>query len=687
MSWRDRAQPATPIPAGSGWRSRAVPTGGVTQRSDGVYVKSVPQNGPRAPDDATTIPDDREQTTPLEAFVGSADLTDLGKRGSALISAAKGRSIGRSPSGQLREEYPAMVAPAMSLEGLQQRYDLYSQSLNALRDHYDQAKEEHPKTAFAGAVAPLLPLGALGLAETLGVGGTIGAVQSRNNPFEKPLAFGKDVATSTITSGLGYAGGKAIGGVASYGVRKIGDVLDDAAARPLSTVIPKDFGLTFGREFGEAAPNAAPSLVGNVAQQGTAVAPAGVSTATAQLLNAAKSQAQNIDSDPNSSLLGLLNRAMRFDTEGMNSQAEGLMMKYGPKIDRALKNIGVDAPTPTKWVSRDFDITQAQRTKLREKNLLGVAEDAILNHPDYAKIRTGEDKVKLVSRMRDEAGRKIGEFADMLDAESGAAGRTFNPTAVAQRISEEVLEPLQRHGTDLDNPTVRAVASQVRALAKKGNSMSFSDAFARIRQLDEHLSWDSKTDAPVKNALRAVRGIMKQESEDAAEAVAKKAQSPEAFEQWKQLKTQFGALREFEKMASKRLLDARDGNRFFSLTDNIWGAGALGVGSGLVAGSPTAMATAAAGALGMAGNKWARERGPQMMALSLQKHGWEAVQKAATENPNLLGPYARTIQESISRGGVPAALAIHNALMSRSPEYAQRVIGLAEESAKQSLAR
>ena len=158
-------------------------------------------------------------------------------------------------------------------------------------------------------------------------------------------------------------------------------------------------------------------------------------------------------------------------------------------------------------------------------------------------------------------------------------------------------------------------------------------------------------------------------------------------DKWKQLKTQYGALSEFSDMASKRLLDARSGNNFFNLNDHILGSGALAAGGALVSGSPTTAATLAGGALVATGNKWLRERGPQMMALSLQKHGWDAVQKAITENPNALGPFASTLREQIVRGGAPAAMAAHNALISRSPEYAQRVMTLTEEGAKQSFAR
>jgi hypothetical protein len=673
--WRSRATPVSAAGTG-GWRSRAVAVDkdGWSMRDDGVRVRNVPQNGPKAPSDATTISDTTEQTTPIEALIGSADLTDLGKRGSALISAARGRGIERDSKGHLREAYPAMVAPLMSSEGISQRAGLYSQNVDTLRGHYGQAKEEHPGASFAGAVGPMLPLGAIGLGGSMLLGGGASALQSKHNPFDNPYGYAKDVTLGTMVGMGGHYGGKAIGATAAYGARKVGDFMEYAAGRPsLSKVIPKDFGLTFGREIGEGSSKGVPPAI----------------------LAAAKVSAQNIDTVPGAvnnseavgSLSGLLGRAMRFDTEGMNTQAEGLIMKHGPKIDRALKNIGLDAPTPEKWVSRDFDITQAMRSKLRQKNLTGVAEDVILKHPEYQNVRTGEDKVRLVDDALESTGKKISEFVSKFDARANR-GQRFNPEAVAEKIEREVLRPLNQYGSKLDESAVNAVQSQVDALRSLGKQgLSFDTAFNRIRQLDKHLKWDSGVSTPTRDALRQVRGIMKGETESAVEDIAISSGDLGMVDEWKKLKTQYGALSEFSEMASKRLLDARDGNRFFSLTDNIWGAGALATAPGIVAGSPTAALTGAAGVVGMAGAKWARERGPQMMALSLQKHGWEAVQKAATENPNSLGPFAQAIQREISRGGAPAALALHNALISRSPEYAQRVIGLAEESAKQSLAR
>lgn len=650
--WRERATPAT-----GGWRERAQPAEGWTVRDDGVRTKTVTQSGPSVATDTNVFrdPNAPDRTDWLAALSAAGDMTDLGKRARALTDALKGRVDTYDP---MTGESKALD---MSNQPLSERLKYYDQNLRAVRSLSAVAQEEHPNWAMVGSAAPYTVMPEMGLMGRLATWGTIGALKSESSPVSNTGQFLGDIGKEMALGEGGRLAGKAIGGTVNGVANGFNRFNQSIVGRSgLPGVIPGDFVARMSAPAGQNVAEAAAPVAAGVASGGARIA-----------LEPAANAAQGALPEKGNlkTVFDLLNRGRKGDFNGMNEEAENFVLRKGPAIQDAAKKIGLDIgdSTPADWVHRDFDITKQMSTQIRNKGRAGIAENLIVNDPEYARVRSGPDKIKLVERMRDESGAKVSEFAKVFDQTTGAK---FDPTTAAQRIQEEVLAPLEKHGTQLDRPAIRVVRDQIKALARSGNNMSFEDAFERIRHLDPHLNWDSKADSATKSALKQVRGILNREAETAAESAAQEVGNPEAFAKWKEAKTAYGALKDFAEHAAARLGDARTSNRAVSLTDYLaGGSGVAAIGGGLASGRPMAALAGVAGVGGAVANKWARERGPQMMALSLMRN-------AAT--PGAVAPvlgsweHAPAVRAAFARGGATSGLTLADLLRAQQATPATR---------------
>jgi hypothetical protein len=352
---------------------------------------------------------------------------------------------------------------------------------------------------------------------------------------------------------------------------------------------------------------------------------------------------------------------------GSGKKLESLAEKHLPRAKQVLEDLGLNFPKSEEWVLRDLDLTKSQTTKLREggrgalEGLDKSAPRALLEDARYREAKTLGQKLELIRAKQQEAGSAIGDAVKRFD-ELAEPGLRPNYPDIADKIETEVLAPL-RKGSTLNKPIVERLEQEVENLRYRPDT-TFSAAEELKRSYDPFLRWDSQTEAPMRDALRKVRGIINGEIESKAEALSTKV-ADGSFEKWREAKKLYAGMTQLEDMVAKRV-DARDvGNRFFSLTDNIHGA-AFGAAAGGL--NPLGMAAGAAAAVL---NKWTRERLPHIIALQLDAFEKQASVRAAAKG--LLG----FVREETAKGATAAA----NAAEAAAPGAVGAVAGVAPEAA------
>lgn len=472
--------------------------------------------------------------------------------------------------------------------------------------------QEHNQVAstvgdIAGSIAPALIPGvgeftAGGLATRLGARAAEGAAA---------LGVGK--------IGAGIATGLAEGALFGAGSAITEDILDDgnldlAAEKLVSHVglgailggatsgagaaIEKAIGKVTGRAAVEAAASEAPlaRLAGETTEAGAAAAP------RSKFL-------PDVESLPD------------------DEQIAGAVKRHASTIKDVFEKVGLEFPTAEKMVLRDLDITGSQMGKLRAKGVETTAARSILDDARYEGAKTLDQKLSLIRTKQSEAGSAIGESVSTFDT-LAKEGERFNPIDVASKIDDEVIAPLKK-GTSLNEPIIKRLRDESRRLRKiaqaNGNELSFKEAEEFKRSLDPFLRWDSAEPGALKDALRKVRGIVNDEIEAKVESIAITHNSLERYDAWKSSKRLYGEMAELEKHAATRAA-ARDGNRYFSLTDYLAGNAGATIGAGMagigaLSDGEIGPGDVAFAAAGMLGNKWARERLAHVMALQLDRLG------------------------------------------------------------------
>lgn len=200
--------------------------------------------------------------------------------------------------------------------------------------------------------------------------------------------------------------------------------------------------------------------------------------------------------------------------------------------------------------------------------------------------------------------------------------------SLSKRVEDELLGPL-RKGTVDERRTAGRVKRELDALLDRAEvpvpdappgtpptyrQLSLSEAEDLKRALGRSLKWDSTVPNMVRDELRKMRGLLNSEIETRAAGLAKRAGPEDAasFNAWKDAKKLYASMAELQDESEKRLIDAKDSNRFLSLTDNLAGGAAFAAGGF----NPVGIGLAAGAAVL---NKWGRERLPHLLALQIHQ--------------------------------------------------------------------
>jgi len=243
----------------------------------------------------------------------------------------------------------------------------------------------------------------------------------------------------------------------------------------------------------------------------------------------------------------------------------------------------------------------------------------------------------------------------------------FSPVKVADKIEKEIIKDLA------DKPAWRQVVGRLRDEADELRRLGGEDGKKRLglqkaqelkRSYDDFLNYD-REETPMKEMIKRVRGIINKEIEEEVdkagivhELFVPGEGGPEAQRMFTRNKKLYGIGARAEEMAGDRAL-RDEANRMLSPSDHALGI-ATGMGSGIATGSPfTALLSGIAVATG---NKFLRERGSSMAAVSADK-----IYKLLVADKNLFGKWSGAISKA-ARGG-NKSLAVTIAILSKDPEF------------------
>lgn len=348
----------------------------------------------------------------------------------------------------------------------------------------------------------------------------------------------------------------------------------------------------------------------------------------------------------------------------LNQVAEEAAAKHAGTIRRTLQAMGIDFPSPEKWVLKGLDLKSPEVKRLTNKGLIESAPRTLLADARFAAASKSRDDVaKLIKTKLDEGIEGINASVRRLD-EVAAREDLFDAASLQARVQRELLDRLERGTVDerraaervrrdldalLENailpkpkvdvpdaPAPRAptpIAERPRgedgrwlpdpnrpAPARPGDEgvefrpLTFEEIEDWKRRLDRSLKHDTQTTNVERDELRILRGILNSDQEERAARAAMRAPEGRAlFDEFKDAKRLYAEMEELDKAATARIEQAGISNRFFSLTDNMAGLTGLSAGGGF---NPVGLAFGAGFALL---NKWGRERLPFILALQLRK--------------------------------------------------------------------
>jgi hypothetical protein len=488
----------------------------------------------------------------------------------------------------------------------------------------------------AGGLAAKAAAGTAGAAEALGVGKTAARVlgaAAEGGLFGVGSAISEDVLED---GNLDLAGEKLLTHVG------LGAVLGGGAAAG-GVAIEKALGKAF-RRVGAKAAGAADNVADDALEASGELVPGTLRSdaervaGTAPAAEAASSAAVG---GAEQATEGAVRRGFRVpDVEDISDEAiAGAVRRHADTIKGVFERLGLEFPTPEKMVLRDLDITGAQMGKLKAKGVETSAARSILDDPRYVNAKTLDQKLSLIRSKQSEAAEAIGSSVSQFD-DLAEAGERLRPLNIANRIDDELIAPL-KNGNALNDPMVAQLRKQSQRLRKLdqatgGEGLSFKAAEELKRSFDPFLKWDSQTPGPLQDKLRKLRGIINNEIENSVEEISIRTGSLEPLDAWKAAKRSYGEMAELEKHVANRAA-ARDGNRYFSLTDYLSGNAGSVIGGGAAIASamsgegPDGSSLAFAGA-GMLANKWARERLAHVMALYLDKLGSNKTMQVAAKS-------------------------------------------------------
>jgi hypothetical protein len=214
----------------------------------------------------------------------------------------------------------------------------------------------------------------------------------------------------------------------------------------------------------------------------------------------------------------------------------------------------------------------------------------------------------------------IDDFGGAPSKEAAEAGGLFGGRKAAMKGEGDVGALLERG--KLTAPDAGAFSAAPAETGAKG--VGFQQLWDIRRGLDQRINWETKAQSPLADGLKDFRRILEGELVDGADHTARTLGISDTWaKEWKETKRLYSSLA-FARDMTQDAIAGKEGNRFFSLTDNLAGGfGAVASGGGLSLLHPGA---AAAGVLTAAAHKIMRERGSSVLATAADKFSrWGSV--------------------------------------------------------------
>lgn len=256
----------------------------------------------------------------------------------------------------------------------------------------------------------------------------------------------------------------------------------------------------------------------------------------------------------------------------------------------------------------------------RNKSLERVGKEAL----DSGIVTPLSGSQTILDRAQDlkkQAGSKIGEFKNAIDSRFGDVANSdlrehlFHPTRVADRWNTELVNKLGVISADLGKE-VGGIGEKLKSLGE--GPIPFAEAEKLKQQLDQRIPWNknAKEWTPQEKLLKDAREILNEEIENGVEKITERTTHPQAFDQWKQAKREYGAGKEISKMSQDKIF--RDtANRFLSPSD--YGVGAATGLAASVQNPEDRFNSFLMGAAGAGVNKFARKYGNALSATGARK--------------------------------------------------------------------
>ena len=300
-----------------------------------------------------------------------------------------------------------------------------------------------------------------------------------------------------------------------------------------------------------------------------------------------------------------------------------------PYIARGTSAVGEKVRgSASRFAARALGAERGTIKKLGQEKIQAAGRQAL----DEGVISPLASADKMASRnaaVGEKGGKMMGKVYDAID-DKGAS--TFNPLDVATKVDDELggfyRSPINKgEARQLDN-TLESI------LMRGDKNIPLKEAQILKQELQKVANWKNNLNITEKEKMaRAAYKIVSQAIDDAAEKGSKEIGSEGLEKTLQQGKKLFGNSKAAETLLENRV--AREqGNKFFGLTDNITGVGALGYGA-------TTGDWATAGGI-YAAKKGLGKYGSQNAALLLNKAGnvlsktAPKVIESASKNPNLL---------------------------------------------------
>jgi hypothetical protein len=307
----------------------------------------------------------------------------------------------------------------------------------------------------------------------------------------------------------------------------------------------------------------------------------------------------------------------------------GVAHVVAPHVARGVSSAGKKIKgTAERFAARALGAERGTINKLGQEKIQAAGRQAL----DEGVISPLASADKMSSRnaaVGEKGGKLMGKVYDAID-EKGAS--KFNPLDVASKVDDE-LGGFYR--SPINKGEARQLDNTLESIMMRGDkNIPLKEAQVLKQELQKVANWKNNLNVTEKEKMaRSAYKIVSQAIDDAAEKGSKEIGAEGLEETLKQGKKLFGNSKTAETLLKNRV--AREqGNKFFGLTDNITGVGALGYGA-------TTGDWATAGGI-YAAKKGLGKYGSQNAALLLDKAGnilTKAAPRAiegASKNPNLL---------------------------------------------------